>query len=594
VAGDDRARKPADQTDDGAGGGEDLFVVGIGASAGGLEALQGFLAGVQRDSTAYVVVQHLSPSHVSLLPDLLAPATSLDVVTVEDGMRVEPNRVYVIPSNAKMTMRDGTLHLAHGGGRDALRQPIDHFLESLALACGRRAVGIVLSGGGTDGTVGLKAIKAEGGITFAQDPETATHASMPQSAVDSGYADFCLPVREIGAELARLRNHAYVIQSPRKPTKLDPEGLARIFDQLKREFGVDFGAYKRSTIERRVERRLALQRIDKLDDYHKFIEANPRELSLLYQDLLIGVTSFFRDGELFETIKGTILPRLLDRRPRDAPIRIWVAGTSTGEEAYSLAMCVVEYQEAKASRHKVQIFATDIDDEAIRRARQGVYPKSIEHDVSPERLSRFFSREDEKEYRIGRQLRDMVVFATHNLTKDAPFSRLDLVACRNVLIYMQQPLQRRVMRIFHYSLNPEGFLVLGTSETVGDGIDLFSLADRKLKIYVKKNVPTTVAFESGAAPGHLPPGEGQSLPEQRPPLGAAHLADRKVLERYGPPGVVVSDKLEVMQFRGRLGPFLGPAPGVATARKFAWFDASNCASAASCQGRRRGGSERGR
>jgi two-component system CheB/CheR fusion protein len=545
----------------------DFPVVGIGASAGGLEALQAMVRRLTNDSMCFVVVQHLSPLHESLLTEILGRSTAMQVTTVQDGETPQRNRIYVAPASAELEMKGGRFQLKHLEHM-VPRLPIDAFLRSLAHDMRSRAIGVVLSGGGTDGTLGLQAIKSEGGITFVQDPGTAIHPNMPQSALDAGAADLSLAPEAIATELMRVSSHPYITACHEPPKRLgghEGDGLAKIFSLLRAAFRVDFTQYKRSTLERRIERRMAVHRLDQLEAYLKYLDQNPGELDALYRDMLIGVTSFFRDREVFDAIKTTILPRIFDRRPSDAPVRFWVAGCSTGEEAYSLAIATLEQLGDRVANYKIQIFATDLDEDAIRQARHGLYRRNIELDVSPERLQRFFARRDD-EYRISRQIRDMVVFAAQDLSRDPPFSRLDLVCCRNVLIYMQPPLQKKVLRIFHYALNPEGFLVLGNSESVGEVSDLFSIVDRRLKVFVKKNSPASAVFDFAFQGGAQSPAraERSGAQEPRPMLSLQQIADRKVMERFAPPGVVISEALDVLQFRGRTGAYLEPAPGAAT------------------------------
>ncbi len=541
----------------------DFPVVGVGASAGGLEALEALFKRISSDGMAFVVVQHLSPDHESLLTNLIARTTRMNVFTATNGTRVVKNGVYVLPPNAEVEIEDGTLRLgpllASPGSRQHL---IDQFFRSLAVDQGQGAIGVVLSGGGSDGTLGLKAIKAEGGITFVQDPGTAIQPGMPQSALHSGSADFCMPPGEIADELMRISSHPYLAKI-RPARRTNVETFHKLLSLLRKTCGVDFTQYKQTTIERRVERRMAVHRLERVEDYLRYVEANPSELDLLYRDILIGVTNFFRDREVFEELKNTVFPRTFQYRSSDQPIRLWSAGCSSGEEAYSLAITLLEYLGDKRSDYKIQVFGTELDDEAIRIARHGVYPKSIELDISADRLQRFFSRTD-SEYQISRNIRDMLIFAEHNLGKDPPFSRLDLICCRNVLIYMQPALQKKVLRIFHYALNPDGFLVLGTSESVGDTADLFSLVDRKLKIYSKKNAPPTAVFDMAFGPLNAPEIDHIAREPHRPLMTVQQIADRKVIERYGPPGVVINESLEVLQFRGRLGAYLDPTPGAAT------------------------------
>ncbi|HZU83245.1 MAG TPA: CheR family methyltransferase, partial [Polyangiaceae bacterium] len=455
------------------------------------------------------------------------------------------------------------LHVASPSSASAPRHSIDAFFRSLARSGGPMAIGVVLSGTGSDGTLGLKAIQDEGGITFAQEPSSAAQSGMPESAIDSGAADVTLTPAEIGDELLRLSAHPYVGRA-RQPKLLDSSATSKILARLRAAHGVDFSLYKQSTIERRIGRRMALHRLDKLEAYLSLLESDPNELRSLYNDLLIGVTSFFRDTEPFDTLKNVVFPRLLDGRPHDVPIRLWVAGCATGEEAYSVAIALLEFLGDRAGQYKIQIFATDVDDDALVRARAATYPPNIEIDVSPERLHRFFTRVG-KGYQVNRNVRDLIVFARHNLGKDPPFSRLDLVTCRNVLIYMQAPLQKKVLRIFHYALNADAYLLLGTSESIGDAADMFWLLDRKLKVYIKKGTPAPGAFDFAFAsrPADEEPEPGAAA-DHRPMVSVAQLADRKLIEKYGPPGVIVDEKLDVLQFRGRTGPFLEPAPGAAT------------------------------
>jgi two-component system CheB/CheR fusion protein len=534
-------------------------IVGIGASAGGLEALEALTRRLSRDGMAFIVIQHLAPSHESVLTDILSRCTQLKVVTIHDREQVEVNTIYVTPPGAELSLQQGELRVLQPSGK-VPRHSIDALFRSMAAELGPFAIGVVLSGAGSDGTLGLRAIKERGGITFAQDPATASQSSMPQSALDAGCADFTLSPEEIGDELMRLSAHPYVARK-RPPRLFATETLAKLFEQLLRRFGVDFSSYKPSTLERRIQRRMALQKLEKIEDYLKLLETSAQELNLLYSDLLIGVTGFFRDREPFEILKTTVFPRLLERRSAHLPLRIWVPGCASGEEAYSIGICLLEYLEGQRADCKIQIFGTDIDDQALMRARQGIYPPSIELDLSPERLQRFFSRL-ERGYQVSQQLRDMVLFAHHSLGKDPPFSRLDVVSCRNVLIYMQPHMQQRVLRSFHYGLNPDAFLLLGTSESIGDAADLFSLVDRKLKIYVKKNIPSGAVFDFTFGMR----GEQTTAPaaERLPAVSAQQLADRKVLEKFGPAGLLLDEKMEVIQFRGQTGPYLGPSPGVAT------------------------------
>jgi two-component system CheB/CheR fusion protein len=540
------------------------FIVGVGASAGGLDALAELVGNVPVDHMAFVVVQHLAPDYASQLTELLGRVTRIKVVTAAEGMTVEANHVYVIPPNCELVVMHGVLHLMapRRGNRPTL--PIDYFFRSLAEDQGAAAVGIVLSGTGTDGTFGLKAIKAAGGITFAQEPSSAKYDGMPRSALASGYADFCLTPSEIANELTRISQHPYVRRSTKTealPANLQ-ERLAKLFFLVRSEFGNDLTHYKLTTIERRIERRMAMHKVGRLEDYVRYVESSPDELRALYKDLLITVTNFFRDQYPFEELKTKVFPHILQNRDLAAPIRVWVPGCATGEEAYSLAISLLELMEEKGSEAPLQIFGTDIDSDSIQHARRGIYPQNIALDVCPERLHRFFNKVDD-EYQVSRRVRDAVVFSRHNLLKDAPFSRMDLVSCRNLLIYFQPPAQSKALRILHYALNPSGFLMLGGSETVGDVPDLFSLVDRKGKLYSKKHAGS-VRPDLGFGASGSPVEGAQISPAPRPAITLQMLVDRKVLDTYAPPGVVINENLEVLSFRGRTGPYLDPSPGAAS------------------------------
>jgi two-component system CheB/CheR fusion protein len=533
-------------------------VVGIGASAGGLEALEELIRNLAGEGLAFVVLQHLAPGGEGALAAILSRGSSMKVVRAEDGRAIEVDHVYVAPPGADVAVRQRVLRLMPLAERTGPHLPIDALLRSLAQDLGPAAIGVPLSGTGSDGTLGLRAIKEGGGFTFVQLPQSARHPGMPQHALETGGADFCLMPEQIAAELSRLARHTYVTAA--RPARIfDEDTRSKVFVLLRSAFGVDFGTYKQTTIERRIERRMALHKLERLDDYLRYLQHSQAELNGLYNDLLIGVTTFFRDREPFELLKTLVFPRLLENRAPDVPIRIWAAGCSTGEEAFSIAIALLEFLAGLGSSHKVQIFATDVDATALDHARHGLYAHTIESEVSAERLSRYFVR-TEAGYEVGRAVRDAVVFAKHNLGKDPPFSRIDLVTCRNVLIYMQPVLQQRVLRVFHYALNADGFLLLGSSESVGDGSDLFSLVERKVKLYLKKKATVATPFEAV----DLPLLAVEETRMRAPVPTVLQLADRKVLEQYGPPGVVVSGRFDIVQYRGRTGRFFEPSPGVAT------------------------------
>ncbi|MDE2263418.1 MAG: hypothetical protein KGL45_12910, partial [Gammaproteobacteria bacterium] len=551
-------------------------IVAIGASAGGLEAVSELLAAAApRGGMAYIVVQHLDPSHQSLLPEILAKKTTMKVVPAEEGLKVEPDHVYVIPPNVTLTLQDRIFHLSPRVRGHARHMPVDALFKSLAETCGDAAIGVVLSGGDSDGALGTQQIKHNGGITFAQEPSSARFPSMPRSAIETGCADFVLHPRQIAGELARLGGHPYLrlVGAPADSSGEIPEAataaeeeeqLRRIFRRLRSAHGVDFTHYKRSTLRRRLARRMALQRIENPADYVALIESDAAEAASLYQDFLIRVTGFFRDPECFEGLAQSVFPSLCEGRSPKEPIRIWVPGCATGEETYSIAMALVDYLGERLSPEGIQIFGTDVSEAAIEKARAGIYLDTIAQDVSAERLARFFVKVDDH-YRIAKSIRDMCIFARQDVTRDPPFSRLDLVSCRNLLIYLDAGVQRRVMHVFHYSLRPHGFLMLGPSESVGQASELFELTDKHHRIYARKPAPTgaapdlpTRASTSYARP-HEAAGEEASMA-----LAADSVqleADRVLLARFAPASLLVDEALNILQVRGETGPYLELASG---------------------------------
>jgi two-component system CheB/CheR fusion protein len=547
-----------------------FLVVGVGASAGGLEAFKEMLEHLPADpGMAFVYVQHLEPNTKSLLPEILTPVSHMPVREATEGVHVEPNHVYIIPPNTTMTLIDGRLALTPRPHRRVPHMPIDHLFRSLADIQKARAVGIILSGAGTDGSLGFQAIKAEGGITFAQDERSARFDSMPRSAIADGSVDYVLPPREIARQLLRLASHPYAVHpEPPAPPHEGMEFIDQIINFMRGHTNVDFSHYKRTTILRRIRRRMALRGLEQLDDYLHALQEEPVEVQNLYQDFLIRVTRFFRDEEVFEALRQQVFPLLLRDRGANSPIRVWVTGCSTGEEAYSLAISLLEFLGDRGSNFPIKILASDVNEAALERARAGIYLDNIEVDVSPERLRRFFAKVD-GHYQIGKAVRDLCVFSKHNLASDPPFSRLDLVSCRNLLIYLDSSLQKRVLPILHYSLNPGGFLLLGSSETVGPLADLFNVVDQKHRIYTKNAAAAPgLVLDFSAYPetaGFLPRPPAPAL--GRPSWSALDVqkeADRLVLSRYAPVGVVVDENMTVLQFRGRTGDYLEPAPGLAT------------------------------
>jgi two-component system CheB/CheR fusion protein len=537
-----------------------LFVAGIGASAGGLEALTELLRYAPAQG-AYIIVQHLAPEHESILAQLLARNSRFSVAQASDGMVLEAGRVYVIPPNSDLAVMHGVLRVLTPPSLYGPRLPVDFLFRSLAEDAGHRAMGIVLSGTGTDGTLGLKAIKEAGGFTFVQDPATARYDGMPRSALQSGSADFCFPVKQFAEEIERIIEtpQRFYRPGPAAPSTQVQDALGRLFVLIRSEFGNDLSNYKPTTVDRRLNRRMTMAKLERLDDYVKYVQSNRDELKALYKDMLITVTSFFRDPDAFAALKSTVFPQILEHKEPNQPIRVWVPACATGEEAYSIAISLLEFCAEKVQDERIQIFATDIDEDCIQYARHSIYPPNIAIDVSPERLNRFFIRKD-NEYQVSRRVRDLLVFSRQNILKDAPFSRMDLISCRNLLIYLQPPAQKRALRVIHYALNPSGYLLLGSSETVGDAPDLFASVDRKNKIYVRRQVAVPAGLEMTFVP--TPLDQVRAAPAARPALHVNGLADRKVLELYGPPGVVINEDLEILQFRGHTGPYLDPAPGI--------------------------------
>ena len=544
-------------------------IVGIGASAGGLDAFARLLRHIAPDSgLAFVLVQHLDPTHESLLPELLARQAPIPVLQVTDGMPMEPDHVYVIPPNATMTVTDGHLHLVPRPKSRAPHTPVDDFLRSLAQIHRSQSLGVILSGAGSDGALGIEAIKAEGGITMAQEVASAAYSSMPQHAIDSGHVDFVLPPEKIGDQLNKIGRHITAQQTRDGSLSAVPaeeqDDVQRILLMLQRRRGVDFRQYRRGTIERRILRRMLMHQHDTHQDYVEHLAAQPTELDALFEDLLIGVTTFFRDPDAFAALQEKGFPELMRGRKANAPVRVWVVGCSSGEEAYSMAIALLEFLGDTALETPVQIFATDLSETALAKARSGRYPASIGDTVSAQRLQRFFVRE-EGGYRIAKAIRDLCVFSKQNVVRDPPFSHLDFISCRNVLIYLEPKLQKRVFPIFHYALNPGGLLLLGTAESVGPSSEFFSALDKGNRIF--RRAPAAVRrLDMELAP---PPLDGESLVPNvnraGPSLdGVEGEVDRLLLDRFAPAGVVINEQLEIVQFRGQTGDFLQHAPGMAS------------------------------
>ncbi|MGC1619079.1 MAG: chemotaxis protein CheB [Candidatus Acidiferrum sp.] len=548
----------------------DTTVVAIGASAGGIEALKDLLTYLPADTgLAFVLVQHLDPKHHSILRELLARKTAMSVTEVSDGMAILPNHVYVIPPNASMFVSGEILHLGPREECGGMHMSVDHFMRSLAEQLGNRAVGVILSGSGSDGTLGMAEIQAHGGMTFAQDEATAKYDGMPRSAVMAGCADYVLPPKGIAKELARIARHPYVARKNQSTAIEVPPatgaGLHAIFQILRKETGVDFTHYRQTTILRRIQRRMVVHRIDDVNEYAKFVQKRPEEMVALYQDMLINVTSFFRGPRVFDSLKSLVFPAILKNVARGQGIRVWTPGCSSGEETYSVAIALLEYLGDRASQIPMQFFGTDVSELSVSKARTGGYPENIQGDVSPERLRRFFTKVDGG-YRVSKTIRDMCIFAQHNVLNDPPFSRMDLICCRNLLIYLEPVLQSRVIALFHYALFAGGFLMLGSSEGIGSS-NLFSVADRTQKMFTKK---AGAARHSGSLSLDTRPERREYGPirltaRQEDGGGSSPEAqkefDRRLLAQYGPAAVFVNEDMEIIHTRGNVSRYIKLAPG---------------------------------
>ena len=562
---DDHGSQPSDH---------DFLIVAIGASAGGLEAFTDLIRAIPPDTgMAFVLIQHLDPKHHSMLTELVAKETFMRVAEVKDGMVISANHVYVIPPNTVMSVSGRALRLTPREESRGAPMTVDSFMRSLAEDQGANCIGIVLSGSGSDGTLGLTEIQAQGGVTFAQDETTARHDGMPRSAIASGAVDFVLPPKGIARELVHIARHPLV---KRRRVEHAPEvipeehaGLAAIFTALRKNTGVDFTYYRDTTIRRRIQRRMIVHKIEKLEDYVKYLSHNPGEVKALHQDMLISVTSFFRNPRVFEAIKTQVFPQLMRSRPKNSVVRIWAPGCATGEETYSLAICLLEFLGDKAAGIPLQFFGTDVSESSITKARSGVYPENIQGDVSPERLRRFFSKA-EGGYRISKTIRDMCIFAVHNVIHDPPFSQIDLISCRNLLIYMEPVLQKKVIAFFHYALRPTGFLLLGTSEGIGVSTNLFAIEDRSNKIFFKRAAARpALSFSmehSKLFDRHAPQ---QPMPKSPPEANLNYVEaqkefDRRLLAQYAPAAVFVNADLEVIHSRGNVDRYLKLAPGRAS------------------------------
>jgi len=539
-------------------------IVAIGASAGGLEAFSNLLRSLPAEpGIALIFIPHLDPTHESAMVELLSRTTRLPVYQAAEGTRVAVNSVYVLPPNSDMTISEGVLHLARRGTERGHHMPIDTFLRSLAYDQGANAMGVILSGTANDGTLGLAAIKDGAGITFAQDANSAKYDGMPNSAVAAGVVDYVLSPQRIAQELIRLQKQPSEEESPQDAFDGKERLMKDVFRLLKSYSKVDFIDYKVATIRRRILRRMNINHISELRDYVKLLHRNPQEVVALYRDVLINVTSFFRNPEVFDSLHQVVYPKLLGERSPSEPVRVWVPGCSTGEATYSHAISLVETLSEMRIEVPIQIFGTDLSENAIQKARTGIYKEAIANEVSEVRLRRFFHKVPSG-YQISKSIRDMCVFARQNVFSDPPFSRMDVISCRNVLIYLSPVLQKKVIPIFHYALKPNGFLLVGNTEgLLGSGAEIFDLVDRKYKIYQKKAVPSPVTF--GLTVSSQETSEGRQEKPHHPnkedelaktPADVQREADRLLLTKYVPSAVVVNDDLEILQSRGRTSRYL--------------------------------------
>ncbi len=549
-------------------------IVGVGASAGGLAAFETFFSSMPADidtGMAFVLVQHLAPDHKSLLTDLIRSYTRMQVFEVEDGMKVMPNCAYIIPPNRDMAFLNGVLHLLEPSVPRGQRLPIDYFFRTLAQDQHERAICIVLSGTGSDGTLGVRAIKGEGGMVIVQDPDTTEHDGMPRSAIATGMVDYVLPVAEMPRQLIDYVTHAFgtLHLAASAPIPKVDNALKKIFVLLRAQTGNDFSQYKPSTIYRRIERRMAIQQIQTINDYVRYIQNSPAEVKELFRDLLIGVTNFFRDPDAFEVLEQQVIPKLFANKHSGAAIRVWSPCCSTGEEAYSIAILLHEHMETYRLSYPVQVFATDLDSHAIATARAGVYPASIASDIPPGRLARYFTAEpDGGAYRISKGIRDMLIFSEQNAIKDPPFSRLDLISCRNFLIYLSKDMQNKLISLFHYALNPGGILFLGSSENVSGHENLFVALDRKSRLFERKEDFHSAhriagdrfpSLMTAAAPIPSWIAGNMEFPVK---LSLREIAEQALLHQEELAAALVNKRGDILYLHGRTGMYLEPAPGV--------------------------------
>ena len=540
-------------------------IVGIGASAGGLETLNALFSIMPPDSgMAFVIIQHLSPQHKSIMASLVDKHTRMTVEQIEDGTKIEPNHVYLNPPGKNVAIFNRSLHLLEPIKTSTINMPVDFFFRSLSEDQGEKAICIILSGTASDGTLGIKAIKGEGGMAMVQQPETAKYDGMPKNAIETGLVDFILPIEKMPETLIQYAEHPFLealdkIKLAAPPIK---NQIQKIFALIRSRTGHDFSHYKPNTIARRIERRMAVHQVKGLSDYILYLQKNPAEIDMLFKNLVIGVTSFFRDPEAYDVLVKKVLPELLRAKAPDTTIRFWVAGCSTGEEAYSLGMILCEAMDKIKKYFNVQIFATDIDAAALDTARKGIYLESIGADVSPQRLSRFFIKEPGF-FKVKKELRDMVVFSIQNIIKDPPFSRLDLASCRNMMIYMDSVLQKKIIPLFHYTLNPGGILFLGTSESIGNHTDLFGPINSKWKLFERKQgfAETSIPYpaETNYSAGQKVESDGKDKLSSASAVQT--MVEQAILDEYTPAGVLISDSYEILHFVGKTDRYLVPPTG---------------------------------
>ena len=534
----------------------DVPVVGIGASAGGLEAFRQFFAAMPGQSgIAFVLIQHLAPDHESLMAELLSRYTPMPVVEVKDRMPIRPNHVYLIPPNKYLSVDQGELYLTAPVERRGMRMPIDFFFCSLAEDQHARAVGVVLSGTGTDGTLGLQAIKSAGGMVIAQEPTTAQYDGMPHSAIATGVVDHVLPVGQMPQALQGYAQHPYVNGDSQSVRHDRSDHLHRILAVIQTRTGHDFAHYKRSTLVRRIDRRMGVRRMEQVEDYLECLRTDPEEVSALFRDLLISVTSFFRDPETWQYLRQEIVPKLVEEAPPRGVIRVWSPGCASGEEPYTLAMLLLQHLQTAQKSCRVQIFATDLDEHALERARSGLYPESIAADVPAPFLETFFTREAQA-YRINKEVREAVVFSVQNLISDPPFSKLDLISCRNLLIYLQPEVQQQIMGLFHFALRPEGWLVLGKSESVGNRQDLFDALSKELRIYQRAAFSQNYVANFPIRSSRRSAGRTLRRPMPSPPLDLRTVVQQQLLREFAPATVLINRNYELLHVQGAVRHYL--------------------------------------